>query len=202
MEGAMFYWSFWFFWVYATFILKKQNPYRLKIAAIVLIVIIFSNTQTVIGNFELNLGGGLLLLFSYLLLAKEKNRALIYLYICSLITAVAYVTFQLFEVFDPVWILFKREWMLGITIGYLALLLQNSLKNRLLMVAAGTMQGEMLYAYILNKFDFDYLIGSYAYLDVCSAIALILVGWSMLESAGLSLQHVVQLSGKVKHKSS
>ena len=60
---------------------------------------------------------------------------------------------------------------MGIVLWYLAILLQKTLKGRLLIIFAGAMQGEILYAYILNKFQFPYLIGAFASLDVCSLTA-------------------------------
>ncbi len=36
MEGAMFYWISWLYWIYLTFIVDKHHPYRFKLAAGVL----------------------------------------------------------------------------------------------------------------------------------------------------------------------
>ncbi|MGG1675127.1 hypothetical protein ACIFOT_05155 [Neobacillus sp. NRS-1170] len=202
MEGTMFYWIYWTFWVYLTFIMEKQNPYRLKLSAIVLIVIIFSNYHFFIGSMEIYSSGLILLIFSYLFLGQEKLGALLYLFVGSLIVSIAYVTFHLFEIFDPVWIIFKKEWMMGIVIGYLAILLQKNLKGRLLIVICGTMQGEFLYAFILSKYDFPYPIGAFAYLDACSLIAGLLASWSILENSGTIFQNHFHFFEKAKQKSS
>jgi hydrogenase maturation factor len=92
--------------------------------------------------------------------------------------------------------------MMGIVLWYLAILLQKTLKGRLLIIFAGAMQGEILYAYILNKFQFPYLIGAFASLDVCSITALLIVGWSALENAGTIMQNHIQFFEKGKQKSS
>lgn len=202
MEGAIFYWIYWMFWIYLTFFMEKQNPYRLKLTAIVLIVIIFSNYHFNIGSIELYSSGALLLVFSYMFLGQEKLYSLLYLFICSLIVSIAYVTFHLFEIFDPIWIIFKKEWMMGIVIAYLAILLQKTLKGRLLIVISGTMQGEFLYAFILSKYQFPYPIGSFAYLDACALTASLLAGWSFLENAGAILQNHFHFFEKGKQKSS
>ena len=202
MEGAIFYWVFWGFWIYLTFILEKQNPYRLKLAAIVLIVIILSNVQFAVGEFDIQSSGLFMLSSCYLFISQEKRGALIYFFICSFTISIAYVTFHLFEIFDPIWIIFKKEWMMGITLWYLAILLQKTLKGRLLIIFAGAMQGEILYAFILNKFQFPYLIGTFAYLDVCSLTAVLLTGWSLLENAGSILQNQIHFFEKGKQKSS
>lgn len=202
MEGATFYWVCWLFWVFLTFILSRQNPYRARLAAMVLAVIIFSTAKISIGNTDIILSGVMLLFFSYLFLGQEKGKAISYSLICSLIITIAYVTFQLFEIFDPIWVIFNRDWMMGIVICYLVLLLQKSLKGRLLIAICGTMQGELLYGFILSEFQFPYQIGGYMYLDVCSLITVLLTAWSLLESAGPFLQNHFQFIGKGKQKTS
>ncbi|WHY84458.1 hypothetical protein QNH39_17565 [Neobacillus novalis] len=202
MEGIMFYWICWAFWVYMTFILHKQNTYRLKMSIMVLTVIILSNYHFSIGSFELHASGIFLLVVSYVFYSQEKLGAIFYFFICSLIVSIAYVTFHLFEIFDPIWVIFKKEWMMGICFGYLAILLQKTLKGRLLIIVSGTMQGEFLYAYILNKLQFTYSVGALAYLDICSLIAALLAGWSFLENAGSIFQNHFHFFEKAKQKSS
>ncbi|WML25770.1 hypothetical protein [Neobacillus sp. OS1-33] len=202
MEGEIFYWTCWAFWIYLTFLLEKQNPYRIKLAASVLIVLILSNIQIKVSVFEIQASGLFILGISYLFISQEKRTAIIYYFICAVIISITYVTFHLFEIFDPIWIIFKKEWMMGIVLWYLAILLQKTLKGRLLILFAGAMQGEILYALILNKFQFPYLIGAYASLDVCSLTALLLVGWSALENVGTVMQSYFHFFEKGKQKSS
>jgi len=202
MAGAMFYWISWFFWVYLTFLLNKRNPYRLKLSVIILILIFLSNFQFMVGIFEIQAGGLFLLITSCIFISQEKRGAIIYYFICSFIVSIAYVTFHLFEIFDPIWIIIKKEWMMGIVFGYLAILLQKTLKGRLLIVICGTMQGEFLHAYILNKIPFPYKIGAFEYLDVCALIAALLVGWNLLENAGAILQSHFHFFEKGKQKTS
>lgn len=202
MEGSIFYWICWSFWVYLTFFLKKQNPYRLKLAAAILLVIILSTSHFKLGNIEIYASGVFILSLTFIMISKEKLRAIIYFFICSYIMGIAYVTFHLFEIFDPIWIIIKKEWMMGILLGYLAIILQKSLRGRLLIVINGTMQGEFLYAFILNKYHFPYSIGALAYLDVCALISFLLVGWSFFENAGAIFQNHFNFTEKAKQKSS
>jgi hypothetical protein len=202
MEGAMFYWICWSFWVYLTFILEKHHPYRLKLSVFVLLLIISSNFHFTFVEVEFYASGFYLLILSYAVISQEKIGAIFYYFICSFIVSMAYVTFHLFEIFDPIWIIFKKEWMMGICFGYLAILLQKTLKGRLLIILAGTMQGEFLYAYFLSKYQFPYTIGAFAYLDVCALISALLVGWSIFENAGVFLQNHLHFLEKGKQKSS
>jgi hypothetical protein len=202
MEGSMFYWIYWLFWVYLTFLTDKKNPYRRKLSAIILIVILLSNHQFKLGEYVIHASGLFLLLMSYIFLSQEKRTAIIYFYICSLIVSIGYVAFHLFEIFDPVWIIFKKEWMMGIVFGYLAILLQKNLKGRLLIAICGTMQGEFLYAYTLSKFPFPYEIGGFEYLDACALISALLVAWSAIENAGTYFQTHYHFFERGKQKSS
>jgi hypothetical protein len=202
MEGSMFYWICWFYWVLFAFILNKQNPYRLKLSVAVLVIIAISNIHFMVAGIELYASGILLLVISYVLISREKRRAIIYYFICSFIITIAYVTFHLFELFDPVWIVFKKEWMMGICFCILSLLLQKHVKGRLLIIASGTMQGEILYAYFLSRYDIPYSIGSLAYLDVCLLTFMMITGWSALENAGSLFGNHFNYLGKTKQKSS
>jgi hypothetical protein len=83
----------------------------------------------------------------------------------------------------------------------LAILLQKTLKGRLLIIVCGTMQGEIVFAYFLKRFQFSYPIGTLAYLDVCVLISTLLLGWSFLENAGTILQNHFRFSQKGKQNS-
>ncbi|WP_163183540.1 MULTISPECIES: hypothetical protein [Neobacillus] len=201
MEGALFYWGFWLFWVISTFFLPKQNPYRMKLAATILIAIILSNYYLILGKFEMNVSGLFVLIVSYFFLSHEKWSTIIYSIICSLIISMAYTGFQLLEIFDPVWVIFKREWMLAVGMVFLTILLQNKLKGRLLAVLSGTIQGEVLYSIILNKNNLPHQVSDLNYLDVCSLISILLVIWSLLENAGVIFQNHWSFLEKSKQKS-
>ncbi|MED3625305.1 YphA family membrane protein [Neobacillus thermocopriae] len=202
MEGTLFYWGFWLFWVIATFFLPNQNPYRMKLAATILISIILSKYYLILGKFEMNISGLFLLITSYFFLSHEKWSTIIYSIICSLIISLAYTGFQLLEIFDPVWMIFKREWMLAVGMVFLTILLQNTLKGRLLVVLSGTIQGEVLYSIILNKNNLPHQVSDLNYLDVCSLISILLVIWSLLENVGVIFQNHWSFLEKSKQKSS
>jgi hypothetical protein len=202
MEGSMFYWILWVFWIYVTFFMNKQNLYRSKLGSVILVLIILSNVHFKVMSFEFYASGLFILLLSYIILGKKKLGSLLYAFICSFIVTIAYVTFNLFVIYDPVWVIFQKEWMMGICFSCLAIFLQTSLKDRLLIIVSGTMQGEILYAIYLSKFEFSYPIGTIAYLDVFSLITILLVSWSILENAGTFFQNHFHFLEKGKQKSS
>lgn len=202
MEGSMFYWTHWVFWIYITFFMNKQNPYRTKLAMGILILIILSNVHFKIMSFEFYASGLFILLISYIILSKKKLGSLLYAFICSFIVTISYVTFNLFVIYDPIWVIFQKEWMMGICFSCLAIVLQKSLKDRLLIIVSGTMQGEILYGYYLSKFEFFYPMGSISFLDISSLTVLLLVCWSFLENAGTIFQNHFHFLEKGKQKSS
>ncbi|SDM45951.1 hypothetical protein [Bacillus sp. OK048] len=202
MEGSLFYWILWSFWVYITFVMDKSNRHRSALAACILVVIILSNTHFMVAGFEYYAGGLFLLILSYIILSKKKLGSLLYAFICSFILTISYVTFNLFVIYDPIWVIFEKEWMMGICFSCLAIFLQTSLKERMLIFVSGTMQGEILYAYYLRKFELSYPIGTVAYLDVSALTILLLVSWSILENAGPFFQNHFHFFEKGKQKSS
>jgi hypothetical protein len=153
----------------------------MKLSVAILTLITLANTHFTLWKFEINLSGIVLIVYCYTALSGEKKKIISYLFICSFIVTIAYVTFHLFEIFDPVWLILKKEWMMGICLGYLAILLQKTLKGRLLIIISGTLQGEILYAYILSEYEFPYQISSFAYLDACALTVALLLGWSFVE---------------------
>jgi hypothetical protein len=202
MEGSIFYWILWVLWVYITFFMNKQNLYRTKLAIVILVLIILSNVHFMFMSYEFYASGLFILLLSYIIFSKKKLGSLLYAFICSFIVTIAYVTFNLFVIFDPVWVIFQKEWMMGICFSCLAIFLQTSLRDRLLIIASGTIQGEILYAFYLSKFEFSYPIGTVAYLDVFALITILLVSWSILENAGTFFQNHFHFLEKGKQKSS
>ncbi|MEH7525478.1 hypothetical protein V7149_19735, partial [Bacillus sp. JJ1503] len=115
------------------------------------------------------------------LISKFKRLTAAYVLFSSFIVMIAYVCFHLFALFDPVWLIFPRKWMLALLMIALAIILHTNKVYRLIIILFGSIQGEFLYAYILNKYSFPHLIGSYAYLDGITLAAALLGAWSGFE---------------------
>jgi hypothetical protein len=182
--------------------MNKHNPYRFRLAAGILMIIILSNLHFQVESYQFYASGVFILLLSYIILSRKRLGALLYAFICSFTLTISYVTFNLFVIYDPIWVIFQKEWMMGFCFSFLAILLQRSLFDRLLIVVSGTMQGEILYAFYLSKFEFSYPIGTLAYLDVSSLTILMLVCWSVFENAGAIFQNQFHFLEKGKQKSS
>ncbi|MBX9972843.1 hypothetical protein [Cytobacillus firmus] len=177
MEGLIFYWISWMVWIMATFFMDRNNKYRFLLSAWILFFIILSPWTLKILNVETSIGGLFLLISLYIFAGRLKKLSKFYFLFCAFILMMAYVTFHLFELFDPVWVIFSRNWMLSVLLVYMAVLLQKNRMLRLPLVLLGGIQGEVLYALILKKFSFPYTIGSLAFLDIMAISVSISAVW-------------------------
>jgi hypothetical protein len=203
MEGLFFYWLAWMAWIWATFFMDKKNPVRTKIAVWLLAAIIAAPYKTNIFTFELHLSAAAITMFLFLETKQKRIGAFFYLFLSSFIIMLAYTSFLLFELYDPVWVLFDRKIMIAAVGFYLAILLQKNKYSRALALISGLLQGDILYAAILKTFNFPYPISSLAFLDVLLISLAMLNTWSAIEAviAIMSKSTINQVEGE-KHKTS
>ncbi|MBN8200296.1 YphA family membrane protein [Bacillus sp. NTK034] len=183
MEGLIFYWISWMVWIMATFFLDRNNKYRFLLSAWILIFIMLSPWTFKIFNVETGIGGLFLIVSLYIFAGRLKKLSKLYFFFCTFILMMAYVIFHLFELFDPVWVMFSRNWMLSILLVYMAVLLQKNRMLRLPLILLGGIQGEVLYALILKQFSFPYTIGSLAFLDIMAISVSISAVWITVQWA-------------------
>ncbi|WP_264738412.1 hypothetical protein [Cytobacillus firmus] len=183
MEGLIFYWISWMVWIMATFFMDRNNKYRFLLSAWILFFIILSPWTLKIFNVETSIGGLFLLISLYIFAGRLKKLRKFYFLFCAFILMMAYVTFHLFELFDPVWVIFSRNWMLSVLLVYMAVLLQKNRMLRLPLILLGGIQGEVLYALVLKQFSFPYTIGSLAFLDIMAISVSISAVWIAVQWA-------------------
>ncbi|MDF1507710.1 hypothetical protein PZE06_05870 [Robertmurraya sp. DFI.2.37] len=184
MEGIFFFWLFWIFWIITTFFMSKSRL-RLVLSAAILSVIILSTYTMKWFTLNISASSLFLLLATYVIMAKQKGRKGLYLFITSFIIMLAFTTFHLYELYDPVWLIFDRNMMLSFLLTYITLLLHHDVKFRIITLICGSIHGEILYAAILKHITPSYLIGSFAYLDVISislGLLLIINGFKKVSS--------------------
>ena len=181
MEGLTFYWLTWSFWIIATFFMKKENKTRLKFSIWLLLFICASSWVIPIFGYEVS-GAGIFLSCSLFYAAARMERLkMLYSLLCSFIIMLAYVCFYLFELFDPVWLIFPRNWMLAVIVVCISFLLQRNSWGRVYILLLGSIQGEFLYALILSKYSFPFLIASFTFLDVIALATLLVTIWNGIE---------------------
>jgi hypothetical protein len=188
MEGALFYWFAWLGWVWATFFMEKQSKYRFTIAFVLLILIISSPFRMEILGIEVYIPAFVLMTFFLIETAMLRSRIFFSVFITSFIIMLGYVSFLLFELFDPVWVIFDRKWLIAFSGILLATVLQSKRLSQLLSLGIGMLLGEFLFSFIMKRLAFPYPVASPAFLDIVSLTAMILGVW-------VSFHYVADLIG-------
>lgn len=88
----------------------------------------------------------------------------IYTLLSALIIAMLYTSFHLLEVYDPIWIVVDRLFLLSGALVYASVLLHGDRFLRLCSLYIGMLQGELLVTLIFRKLNFPYDYGSLAFL--------------------------------------
>ncbi|MBA4536067.1 hypothetical protein H1Z61_02660 [Bacillus aquiflavi] len=200
MDGQIFYWFSWIYWTITTFFVSRKCPLRLKQSIIILLAIIISPYYFSVYEYDVYFISLLLIVIAYTYIAKLKQLSIIYFIISSLIIAIAYVSFNLFELYAPIWLIFKREWMLSFIITFLAVFLHKKNMNRFIVVFSGTIQGEMLYSIVMKRLSISYPIGSLIFIDLIAVIITLLFAWYAIEQAAASLSQYFTSLEKEKQK--
>lgn len=200
MEGLYFYGFAWATWIITTFLVKKKSNIRLPIACCILLAIIISPYTFKIQDISVSYLSIFMMLVIFIRVGYFTLRKKLYFFLTSLIISIGYSTFLLFELFDPIWIIFKREWMLALLITYLSVLLQEKFAWRISTVLIGCIYGDIIFAIIIQRFSFPYLIGSMSFLDVCSLASIMLFGWEGIKISISYLENLYYAEEREKQK--
>ena len=125
MEGIIFFWGRMAFLDYTTFFMKKKSPYRLKATVCILSFAYIVPYQLSFFGFQINIALLFLYMFSLFHVIQKKKLTSMYVFLSSFIIMLAYVSFLLFELFDPAWVILNDHLMLGFVLVYLSVLLHS-----------------------------------------------------------------------------
>ncbi|WP_440603190.1 YphA family membrane protein [Bacillus sp. GB_SG_008] len=192
MEGSYFYFLAWMGWIVATFFLKKDT-FRLCVSAAILIFISCSQTVISISSFTISVNALLLGGISFVGIAVYAVWKKIYTLLCALIIAMLYTSFSLIELYDPIWIVINRTWMLSGILVYTSILLHRDRLLRIWGLYVGALQGELFVAFVLKSFNFPYQLGSLQFFNM---IAVSTMFFSLLYSVGKIMTYTGQFKQK------
>nr|WP_142255360.1 hypothetical protein [Bacillus sinesaloumensis] len=177
----------------------KKSRERFILSVLFLVIIILSPYYVVIGQFKLNCSIFPILFYCLREISKLPKKTVLFLLICILTISLAYCSFLMFELYDPVWLVFNRNLMLGAALIYVTLMLLKDFRQRLAGLLLGTVQGDVLYGVVINKVNFSYEIGSFVFLDVIAVSFSFIFVWSTLEILLRHVDVIVQKNTKEKH---
>ncbi|MDC2865946.1 MULTISPECIES: YphA family membrane protein [unclassified Bacillus (in: firmicutes)] len=192
MEGGYFYLLAWMGWVITTFFLKKDTV-RFKISAVILLFIICSQTVISFAFITISVNAFLLAGISFIGIAAYSVWKKVYTILCALIIAMLYASFSLIELYDPIWIVVDRTWMLSSILVYTSVLLHRDRLLRIWGLYVGALQGELFVAFILKTFNFPYQLGSLQFFNM---IAVSTMFCSLLYGIGKIVTYTEQFKQK------
>ncbi|MEH7460799.1 hypothetical protein V7166_01510 [Bacillus thuringiensis] len=192
MEGGYFYFLAWVGWIVTTFFLKKDTV-RLKLSAVILLFIICSQAVIAFTSITISVNALLLAGISFIGIATYSVWKKVYTLLCALIIAMLYASFSLIELYDPIWIVVDRTWMLSSILVYTSVLLHRDRLLRIWGLYAGTLQGELFVAFILKTFNFPYQLGSLQFFNM---IAVSTMFFSLLYGIGKIMTYTEQFKRK------
>ncbi|MBW8349097.1 hypothetical protein K0H71_06440 [Bacillus sp. IITD106] len=169
MSGMIFLLIAWIIWIYATFFMNKHSRYRWIMAMFALLFIILKSIT--IRFYSLNISGASILMLGICYYAASRLPLKKQLHLlCTVFTLmVGYAGFLLFEMYDPILMFIDRVVLMSFVLFILSYFIySSSVKLRILFICLGTIQGDIVFAAFLSKWDMPYLIGSMEYLDIIS----------------------------------
>lgn len=201
VEGFSFYWLFWMFWTMSTFFMRKSAR-RWKLSMWLLVAIILSLNSVKLFHIEISMTCLFMLFTAYMMIAKEKKKVMCFIIISSFIVMLAYVSFHLFELVDPVWLMIDRKWMLSILLTYLVVILHNGFYQRMVALLCGMVHGDVVYSLVILKYSLRYEIGTLSFLDVVAiSTVFILILEGIKKVSAFFDQHFNQLTREKQKQS-
>ena len=200
MEGIVFLGVVWIIWIITTFFIKRTSKHRFKISFIVLLLIILSPYETSLFDFQFNAAAVVLYLYLVVEIVYLNRKTGYYLFVSSLIIMLAYVSFLLMELYDPIRVIFERKWLVSFILVYLCLVLEDNKKLRYYSMLIGTLHGELIFSFILKKVNLTYPVGTYLFFDTIASALILLSTWTLLEFVAVFLEHQTNLMGRERQK--
>jgi hypothetical protein len=197
MEGIWFYWLAWLGWVVVTFLAKK-GKLRTWLSYSLLLFIITAHQVVLIYQSPVSIGFLFMMLCVYSYASRLPNHKLLYTFICTVILTFSFVSFHLFRMFDPVWVIFHPSFMVALILTYLVLTLIKNMRERILIFLFGLCHGEVLYSIIMERYSFPYIIGNLAFFDVVALGLLFISLWNGFELVSSSFNQSTRKTNKRK----
>ena len=200
MDGQFFYWFTWMLWIQATFLLDKKHKNRLKFAILLLIAIILSPYQLTVVDFDFSLLAACLYIGGFFYIAAFKKITLFYFLLSSFFTMLAYCSFHLFSILDPVWVIVDKKWLLSVILILATRLIYNDPAKQIALMIFGSINGDILYGVLLNKYQYSYMIGSMSFFDSTLIGIAGIVGFYTIKSYLLRWEKSIYIMEKEKQK--
>ncbi|WP_096153741.1 MULTISPECIES: YphA family membrane protein [Bacillus] len=191
MEGHLFYYLAWVGWIIVFFFFSDKKL-RFLLSSVILLLIICSHFYINVLEFRWNLAYFVLLVATFFFLSKVTRKNSVYMYFASTSISLVYVTFIIFEIFDPVFIFLGREWMLTFIILYMCFMLFKEKEQRYIGVLTGLLQGELLAAFIIYSVFGYNMVAELPFWEIVTLSIAGLSIWVLFEKTTAYLNSLIQ----------
>ncbi|MFF2286482.1 YphA family membrane protein [Peribacillus butanolivorans] len=181
MDGILFYWMSWIVWVIVMYFIPKTVPFRFDFLFHLLAVMVLAGYNLEVSLLSIHMSGLYLIFILCVYIRKESIIKIIELISGCLIITLAYASFQLFSMLDPIWLIMKPSYLLCIFLNYLILLLFKNWKHRLFVLLVGLIMGDLVYSGLLVYHSLFYEALTYAWHDNAVLILCANIVWRLLE---------------------
>ncbi|WP_400242027.1 hypothetical protein AB3U99_14565 [Niallia sp. JL1B1071] len=165
MEGSIFLFCTWFIWIITTFFLHKDNPKRTKYSMYVLIAIVLSPYKWEWHEISCSVLLLSILIISFFYTGRLRWKTAIYIIVSSFFMMLAYTTYELMAIIDPIWVFLPDPWLKVSILFVLVILLHKNIVCQILTLLIGSITGEILLSSILRNYQMEYYIGSMTFFD-------------------------------------
>ncbi|MCD7033351.1 hypothetical protein LRR81_03845 [Metabacillus sp. GX 13764] len=179
MEGILYYWIFWCWLIIAAFLWPKGTE---RTMAIYFILINLASSQSFVHGKEVAAGLSSLEMWAFSMYLTARNG---YLKSPRFLLGVfgmmaGYAAIQLFQLFDPVWFIVDKFYILLIVFTGGSLYIGKDWMERMVLFTAAMLQGEFLYWAVIRHFYEGLFIGGADFLDLCASGTAVIGTWTLL----------------------
>ena len=192
MEGLFFYWIFWIAWVIVMFFVPKRVSFRFFFLFQLLAIMVFSRYILNIYSLSIQLSGLYMFFIMCILIRKYPLFKIVKVILHSFIISMAYASFQLFVLLDPIWVMMKPEYLQCLLLNYLVLLLTKEWRIRMIVLTIGMIIGDLVYGGVLTYQLLPYVSLSFSWHDAMVLVLIVQLIWSYLEFTSKWLYNLSQ----------
>lgn len=181
MEGLFFYWISWIVWVCTMFFVPKKVSFRFYLLFHLLAIMVFSRYILTIYSFSIQLSGLYMFFIICIKIQKYTLLKIVGVILNSFLVAIAYASFQLFVLLDPIWVMMEPVYLQCLFLNYLVLLLSKDWRIRVVILILGMIIGDILYGGVLTYQLLPYVSLSFSWHDAMVMVLIVQLLWSYLE---------------------
>lgn len=165
LEGSIFLFCTWFIWIITTFFMDKDNKKRTQYSVYILVAIILSPFKWEWQNGSCSVLLLIILIISFFYTGRLHWKTSIYIVLSSFFMMLAYTTYELMAIIDPIWVFLPDPWLKACILFVLVILLHRNFICQMLTLLIGNISGEILLNGILSNYQREYFIGSMSFFD-------------------------------------